>query len=149
MVICNKKQPPFNEQLEMLNSVSIHGRNNRIPATDIYATSGEMFQLCMNEIFESRNKFPYSQRQFFTSTFLKLVYHTRLKASIPRSKSFGNASKTFPAPYISKSCSKIKINSNFYFCTTLWCLKNFCEGLIGLYKNFWVTKKKCENKSLS
>ena len=34
-----------------------------------------------------------------------------------------------PAPYISESCIKIKINLNFYFCTSLWCLKRFYEGL--------------------
>ena len=42
-----------------------------------------------------------------------------------------------------------KINLNFYFHTSLWCLKRFCEGLKGLYKTFWDTTKKCENKNLS
>ena len=29
-----------------------------------------------------------------------------------------------------------KINSNFYFHTSLWCLKRFHEGLKGLHKTF-------------
>ena len=36
---------------------------------------------------------------------------------------------TLPALFISKSCIKLKINLNFYFHTSLWCLKRFCEGL--------------------
>ena len=35
---------------------------------------------------------------------------------------------TFPAPYISESCIKIKINLNFYFDTSLWSLKRFHEA---------------------
>ena len=31
---------------------------------------------------------------------------------------------------------KIKINLNFYFHTSLWCLKGFYEGIYGLHKNF-------------
>ena len=31
---------------------------------------------------------------------------------------------------------KEKINLNFYFHTSLWCLKRFCEGLKGLHKTF-------------
>ena len=37
-----------------------------------------------------------------------------------------------------------KIKLNFYFHTSLWCLKRFYEGLKGLYKTFWGTTKKCE-----
>ena len=40
-----------------------------------------------------------------------------------------------------------KINLNFH--TSLWCLERFYEGLKGLYKTFWGTTKKCENKNLS
>ena len=36
---------------------------------------------------------------------------------------------TLPAPCISESCIKMKINLNFYFHFSLWCLKKFCEGL--------------------
>ena len=41
---------------------------------------------------------------------------------------------TLPAPFILESCSKIKIDLNFYFHTSLWCLKRFYEGLKG-HKN--------------
>ena len=34
-----------------------------------------------------------------------------------------------------------KVKSNFYFHTSLWCLKGFP-------KTFWGTTKKCENKNL-
>ena len=30
----------------------------------------------------------------------------------------------------------------------MWCLKMFYEGFKGLYKTFWDTSKKCENKNL-
>ena len=36
---------------------------------------------------------------------------------------------TLPAPFISESGIKIKVNLNFYFHTSLWCLKSFYEGL--------------------
>ena len=42
-----------------------------------------------------------------------------------------------------------KINLNFYFQTSLWCLKRFYKSLTGLHKTFWGTTKKCENKNLS
>ena len=32
-----------------------------------------------------------------------------------------------------------KIKLNFYFHTSLWCLKRFYEGLKGLHKTFWDT----------
>ena len=41
-----------------------------------------------------------------------------------------------------------KINPNFYFHTSLWCLKRFYAGLWGLHKTFCGTTKKCENKDL-
>ena len=40
-----------------------------------------------------------------------------------------------------------KIKLNFYFHTSLWCLKRFYEGLKGLHKTFWGTTKKCGNKN--
>ena len=40
-----------------------------------------------------------------------------------------------------------KIKLNFYFHTSLWCIKRFYEGLKDLYKKFWGTTKKCENKN--
>ena len=43
-----------------------------------------------------------------------------------------------------------KIKLNFYFHTPLfWCLKRFYQGLKGLYKTFWGTTKKCDNKNLT
>ena len=44
---------------------------------------------------------------------------------------------------------KEKINLNFYFHTSLWCLKRFLEGFKALHKTLWSTKKECENKNLS
>ena len=54
---------------------------------------------------------------------------------------------TLPAPRISESYIKIKINLNFYFHTSLWCLKRFYEGLKGLHKPFRETTKKSEYKN--
>ena len=47
------------------------------------------------------------------------------------------------------SGQKEKNNLNFYFHSSLWCLKMFYEGLYDLHKIFWDAIKKCENKSLS
>ena len=44
---------------------------------------------------------------------------------------------------------KEKIKLNFYFHTSLWCLKRFYEGLKGFHKTFWDTTKKCEKKKLT
>ena len=41
-----------------------------------------------------------------------------------------------------------KINLNFYFYISLWCLQRFYQGLKGLHKTIWGTEKKCENKNL-
>ena len=54
---------------------------------------------------------------------------------------------TPPAPCISKSCTKIKINLKFYFNFSSWCLKKFYEGLWGLHKTFSGTTEKCENEN--
>ena len=42
-----------------------------------------------------------------------------------------------------------KSKLNFYFHTSLWCLKRFYESLNGLHKTFWRTTKKCEHKNLT
>ena len=42
-----------------------------------------------------------------------------------------------------------KMNLNFYFHTSLWCIKRFYEGLKGLHKTFCGTTKKCESKNSS
>ena len=39
---------------------------------------------------------------------------------------------TLKDPFISESCIEIKIQLNFYFHTSLWCLKRFYKGLKGL-----------------
>ena len=56
---------------------------------------------------------------------------------------------TRPVPCTSESCIEIKIKLNFYFHTSLWCLKRFYEGLKGLYEIFWGILKKCEIKHLT
>ena len=56
---------------------------------------------------------------------------------------------TLKDPFISERCIEIKIELNFYFHTSLWCLKRFYEGLWGLRKTFWGTTKNCENKNLT
>ena len=43
---------------------------------------------------------------------------------------------TLPTPCIFESCIKITINLNFYFHTSLWCLKRFYAGLKGLHNTF-------------
>ena len=47
-----------------------------------------------------------------------------------------NCSLTLKDLVISESCTEIKIKLNFYFHTSLWCLKRFYEGLKGLHKTF-------------
>ena len=48
---------------------------------------------------------------------------------------------TLPTPYISENNIKIKINSNFYFHTSLRCLQRFYEGYEAfLYWEEWVEK---------
>ena len=37
-------------------------------------------------------------------------------------------SSTLPAPWITESCIEIKINLNFYYHPSMWCLERFFEG---------------------
>ena len=72
--------------------------------------------------------------------------HLKTKSSVK-----SNASKyiTLPVPCISENCIEIKIKLNFYYHTSLLCLKRFYEGLmkaLGRPENF---TKKCENKNLT
>ena len=67
---------------------------------------------------------------FFARTFVK-----RREVHLPLTKSL----LTLPAPCISESYFKIKTNLNFYFRTSLWCVK---------WWQVWDTTKKCENKNL-
>ena len=57
---------------------------------------------------------------------------------------------TRPAPCISESYIKIKIQvKSFFFYTLLSCRKRFHEAYKGLHKTFWGTAKKCENNNSS
>ena len=64
-------------------------------------------------------------------------------------KTFTNCSRNFFNHSSSDPGQRGKTNWNFYFCTSLWCLKRFYEGLKDLHKTFWGTTEKCENKNLS
>ena len=46
------------------------------------------------------------------------------------------------APCIPENCIEIKIKLNFYFYTSLWCLKRFYEDPKVLHKTIWCTTKK-------
>ena len=46
-------------------------------------------------------------------------------------------------PSISESCIKIKIRLNFYFHTSLWCLKRFYEGCSNIILRVGGTCRKC------
>ena len=46
-----------------------------------------------------------------------------------------NFELTLPTPFISESCIRIKTNANFYFHTSLWCLKRLYEGLNFLFSS--------------
>ena len=48
--------------------------------------------------------------------------------NLKTNKSFQN-NLTLPTLRIFESCIEIKINLNFFFHTSLWCLKRFYEGL--------------------
>ena len=79
--------------------------------------------------------------------FLKSIQHLNFLDSASSIYEFWfMLSLTFHAPCISESCTTIKIDSNFYFHTSLWSLKSFYESL---HKAFGGTTKKCENKNLS
>ena len=56
---------------------------------------------------------------------------------------------SLPVPCISESFTEIEIKLNFYFYTSLWCLKRFYEDFQGLHETFWGTTKKCENKNFT
>ena len=51
-------------------------------------------------------------------------------------------------PYCSDLGRREKINLNFCFCTSLWCLKSLSEDLGGFHKAFCGPTKKCESKNL-
>ena len=49
---------------------------------------------------------------------------------------FGYHILTLPALSISESCIKIKISLNFYFHTSLWCLKGLTKAFKAFIKPF-------------
>ena len=51
-------------------------------------------------------------------------------------------------PYRSDLGRREKINLNFCFYTSLWCLKSLSEDLGGFHKAFCGPTKKCESKNL-
>ena len=55
---------------------------------------------------------------------------------------------TLPSPCISEGCIKIKINLNFYFQTSFWCLRRLYEGFYGLHKTVGGTTRSVEIKVL-
>ena len=57
-----------------------------------------------------------------------------------------NSLLTLPIQPISEWCTEIKINLNFYFYTSLWCLWNFYEGLKGFHKPFEAPKRSMKIK---
>ena len=91
------------------------------------------------KIFTMRTSIPTS----IMLILLAQVFTLNLKKYIVSKNMLFVLFLTLPVP-ISDKEKKIKLN--FYFLTSLWCLKRFYEGLKGLHKNFWGTTKKCENK---
>ena len=57
---------------------------------------------------------------------------------------YGNCFLTLPVPCISESCIEIKIKLNFYFHTSLWCLKQ--NALKAFIKPFEAPKRKVKIK---
>ena len=56
-----------------------------------------------------------------------MISKTKIDESFPITQFCINPSRTDPG-------RREKINSNFYFHTSLWCLKRFYEGLKGLHE---------------
>ena len=77
-IIYNDKQSLFKELLEEDSSVSIHERNVKILATEMYNISNNFSHTHMSEIFEVNNKHPYNLRQnykFSRYSLVKSVYN--------------------------------------------------------------------------
>ena len=65
--------------------------------------------------------------------FLKLKTSSEQEKTLdffPQQKLAKKCCLTLKDPFISESRIKIKIELNFYFHTSLWCLKRFYEGLM-------------------
>ena len=61
--------------------------------------------------------------------------------------SFGLLTLLFP--FISESCIEIKIKLNFYFHTSLWCLKGFMKALKAFIKPFEAPQRSMKIKILT
>ena len=79
----------------------------------------------------------YNEYHHFINVYLLLFYvyfdsWNFTRKHIPRSsrdERFFKLLLTIHVPRILGTCIKIKFNLNFYFHTSLWCLKSFYEGL--------------------
>ena len=59
----------------------------------------------------------------------KLITAASMPSELHAIENYTVSNLTIPAACISESCIKKKINLNFSFHTSLWCLKRFYEGL--------------------
>ena len=68
---------------------------------------------------------------FYRVSQIRCKFRTQIKLL---SESSSPIKLTLNVPCISESCIEIKIKLNFYFHTSLWCLKRFYEDLKGFHK---------------
>ena len=76
------------------------------------------------------------KHNFFPRPFVKSVYHTQLKGSIPSSKSLGNASIILPAHAFQKVVLKYKLTYIFIFALLCGASKGFMKALKTFIKIF-------------
>ena len=106
--------------------ISLNYSINTIPyhqSTNNFFAVAAIFAHAKITLFQLR-----TWRTLFTS-FKHACKHLFWPASLGWCNYIKKSSLTLPTPCISESCIKIKINLNFYFQTSLWCLKRFYEGL--------------------
>ena len=88
----------------------------------------------------------------FDQNFAQPIYlgqrFTATKRELATARKSKIYSLTFPALCISENCFKIKINWNFHFHTSLWCLRRFYEGLMTFAKPFEAPQRSMEIKIL-
>ena len=83
---------------------------------------------------KSRQNFKYSENEKSFYDEIKIFFFITFKGlSLKQEKYFfmedETPNLTLPVLCILESCIEIKIKLNFYFQTSLWCLKRFYEGL--------------------
>ena len=120
-------------------------RNRRSPATNLIWKLTPTHSYCNLPrllIFYRRWEENLSKKQAPRNWYIISIYNVMTKNCW---HPYNNL--TLNVPCISENCIEIKIKLNFYFHTSLRCLKRFHEGLKGLHKTFWDTTKKCENKN--